>query len=315
MREATVIIPNYNGMVYLENCLESLRGQQCPVIVVDNGSSDGSIAFIKQQYPEVKLICLEKNYGFCRAVNEGIRASSTKYVILLNNDTKVAADFAEKLVEVMEKEKNIFSCQAKMLQMDHPDTIDDAGNLYCALGWAITRGKDAPAGRWCRRDKIFSACAGAAIYRRSIFEEIGYFDEAHFAYLEDVDIGYRARIAGYENWFEPQAVVYHKGSASTGARHNRFKVYHAARNNVYLIYKNMARWQILLNLPLLLAGWILKALFFTCKGMGFSYLRGLWGGVLLARKGEKTPFLAENFDNCWRIQRELWRNLLHFFPR
>ena len=95
--------------------------------------------------------------------------------------------------------------------------------------------------------KIFSACGGAVLYRREVFDQIGLFDEAHFAYLEDVDVGYRAQICGYENWYEPQAVVYHKGSAATGSRHNTFKVSHASRNNIYLIYKNMARWQILIN--------------------------------------------------------------------
>lgn len=312
MQEVTVIIPNLNGKEYIEACLDSLGRQDVgpvPMVIVDNGSTDGSPELIKEKYPGVHLIKLDKNYGFCRGVNEGIRASHTKYVLLMNNDMTVEKDFVRHLVEAVEKDEKIFSCQARMLQMDQPEKIDSAGDFYCALGWALSRGKGCDARLFQSPGKIFSACAGAAIYRRSILDEIGYFDERHFAYLEDVDIGYRARIAGYKNLYEPKAVVYHKGSAASGSRYNKFKVSHSARNNVYLIYKNMALWQILINLPFLLAGFLIKALFFMGKGLGITYLKGLWQGVLLAREGEKVPYLAENFDNCWRIQLELWGNL------
>ena len=312
MQEVTVIIPNLNGKTFIRDCLDSLREQReknFKVIVVDNGSTDESPQIIEREYPEVFLIRLNQNYGFCRAVNEGIKASDTEFVLLLNNDTKVETDFVTELILPMKQKKEIFSCQAKMLQMDCPDKMDDAGNYYCALGWASARGKGRPAEEYTRPVKIFSACAGAAAYRREVFEKIGYFDEAHFAYLEDVDIGYRARIAGYENWYVPNAVVYHKGSGTSGSRYNKFKVFHSARNNLYLIYKNMSRWQILINLPFLAAGILIKLAFFTLKGFGPTYLNGLWKGVLLARKGKKVPFLAENFDNCCRIQIELWGNL------
>lgn len=312
MQETTVIIPNLNGKTFIRPCLDSLREQKqknFKVLVVDNGSEDGSVQIIKDEYPEVQLICLNQNYGFCRAVNDGIRAANTEYVILLNNDTTADPDFVENLIAPMRQRKEVFSCQAKMVQMDCPDKMDDAGDFYCALGWASARGKGQPAANYSRPVKIFSACAGAAAYRRKVFEEIGYFDEQHFAYLEDVDVGYRAKIAGYENWFVPEAVVAHKGSGTSGSRYNVFKVFHSSRNNVYLIYKNMARWQILINLPFLAAGWLIKGIFFAKKGLGLTYLKGLWQGVLLARKGEKVPFLAENFDNCCKIQIELWGNL------
>ena len=310
--DVSVIIPNYNGKEYIRDCLDSLLAQgsgKLPVIVVDNASTDGSREIIEREYPMVRLILLKKNYGFSRAVNEGIRAADTEFVILLNNDTRVAAGFAAELLHAIRKNEKLFSCQAQMRQMDRPELIDNAGDFYCALGWAVTRGKGRKCDRYAGEERIFSSCAGAAIYRKHIFEEIGYFDEKHFAYLEDVDVCYRAQIAGYENRYAPRSVVYHKGSASTGSRYNRFKVGSAARNNLYLIYKNMPLWQIWLNLPLLLVGTFIKLLFFTAKGMGGTYLKGLWQGILLAREGEKVPYLAENFDNCWRIQLELWRNL------
>lgn len=313
MLDVTVIIPNYNGKQYIRECLGSLCRQSCgqvPVIVVDNASADGSLEIIRQEFPEVTCIKLPENQGFCRAVNIGIRAADTTYVILLNNDTAVKEDFVPELLQAIQKDGRIFSCQAQMRQMDCPELLDSAGDFYSAFGWALSRGKNAPCEAYRQESSIFSACAGAAIYRKELFEKIGYFDEEHFAYLEDVDIGYRAKIAGYENRYAPKAVVFHKGSAATGSRYNRFKVKSAARNNLYLLYKNMPRWQLLINLPFLAAGMLIKLAFFAAKGMGLTYLAGLKDGILLARGKEKTPFLAENFDNCWRIQLELWCNLI-----
>ena len=119
-----------------------------------------------------------------------------------------------------------------------------------------------------------------------------------------------AKICGYENWYEPASIVYHKGSAATGSRYNAFKVAHASRNNIYLIYKNMARWQILINLPLLFLGCVVKFLYFLPKKLGHIYLKGIWQGILLSRKGEKFDRVPENFDRCWKIQLFLWRNMI-----
>ena len=145
----------------------------------------------------------------------------------------------------MGKERNCFSMEAKMIQMREPEKLDGAGDYYCLLGWAFARGKDQPVEKYQKCDRIFSACAGAAIYRKELLEKIGLFDEAHFAYLEDVDVGYRANLYGYRNLFAPDAAVYHAGSAVSGSRHNPFKVELTARNNLYLIYKNMPPLQLL----------------------------------------------------------------------
>lgn len=314
MKKVTVVIPNWNGKEYLKKCLDSLMKQSigaADVIVVDNGSRDGSQEEVKHNYPWVQLIELDQNYGFCKAVNTGIREAKTEYVILLNNDIVADADFIKYLLLRAEQNPKLFSCQAKMLQMDRPDRIDNAGDEYCALGWAYTRGKDATAERFHQAEQIFSGCGGAVLYRRNVFDQIGLFDEAHFAYLEDVDIGYRAKICGYENWYEPESIVYHKGSAATGSRHNAFKVAHASRNNMYLIYKNMARWQILINLPFLFVGCIIKFLYFVPKKLGHIYLKGIWQGILLCRRGEKFSLVPENFDRCWRIQLILWKNMIN----
>ena len=141
-----------------------------------------------------------------------------------------------------------------------------------------------------REEQIFASCAGAAIYRKELFSRIGYFDEEHFAYLEDTDIGYRARILGYENWYAPEAVVYHVGSGTSGSRYNQFKTRYSSRNNIYMIYKNMPLWQIILNLPFLAAGFGIKILFFSLKGLGREYLAGIKNGFQISAKGKKCLF-------------------------
>lgn len=316
MQEISIIIPNYNGMAYLEGVLGSLECQTIKnfeVILVDNGSTDGSGAFVSANYPWVRMIQLPENFGFCKAVNEGIRASRSPYVLLLNNDTEAERDFVEEMLAAITRHKNAFSCAAKMVQFQERDKLDDAGNYYCALGWSFARGKGRDIHAYDREERVFAACGGAAIYRRKILEKLGCFDEEHFAYLEDVDVGYRARIYGYENWYAPKAVVYHVGSGTSGSRYNQFKTRYSSRNNVYLIYKNMPFLQILLNLPFLAAGFFVKFLFFTWKGMGREYAAGIKNGFQISKKGRKVPFQAAHLPAYVKIQVELWVNTLRRF--
>ena len=164
MQEVSVVIPNFNGMAYLDGVLSSLERQTIrnfEVILVDNGSTDGSCAFVSAEYPWVHMIQLPENYGFSRAVNEGIHAARSPYVLLLNNDTEAEPDFLEEMVAALRRHKKAFSCQAKMIQLHDRDKMDDAGNYYCALGWAFARGKGKDIRHYDREQKIFSTCAGA----------------------------------------------------------------------------------------------------------------------------------------------------------
>lgn len=316
MARTTVVIPNYNGIKYIENCLQSLeQGTVIPdIIVVDNGSSDGSLLLVKEKFPNVKIIEFAENTGFCKAVNAGIKASYTEYVLLLNNDTVADREMVRFLEAELDSDPKAFSAAARMISLHDPDKLDSAGDFYCALGWAFSRGKDKPTDSYLRAVRIFSACAGAALYRRQVFDRIGYFDENHFAYLEDMDIGYRANIYGYHNKYAPDAKVYHAGSAVSGSRHNEFKVNLSSRNSVYLIYKNMPFLQILLNLPFLILGYLIKFLFFTIKGMGGVYLKGVGKGIRLScsPKGRqnKVKFCVKNLKNYVWIQLQLWLNIL-----
>ena len=316
MQEVSVIIPNYNGIAYLDGVLASLERQTCrdfETILVDNGSADGSVAFVTGNYPWVHIVELPENFGFSRAVNEGIYASRTPYVLLLNNDTEVKEDFVEEMLAAIRRHKNAFSCGARMVQYHDRDKLDDVGNYYCALGWSFARGRGKDIHAYETEDRIFSACAGAAIYRKKILEKIGYFDEEHFAYLEDTDIGYRARIYGYENWYAPKAIVYHVGSGTSGSRYNQFKTRYSSRNNIYLIYKNMPLLQIILNLPFLVAGFLVKFLFFAVKGMGKEYAAGIKNGFSISMKNKKVPFRMKHLPNYCKIQLELWINIVRRF--
>lgn len=317
MSDVTIVIPNYNGVAYLDACLRSVwkqSGVSIEVIVVDNGSTDGSRELIREQFPKCQLVCLKQNYGFSRAVNEGIKRAKSPYVILLNNDTEVRSDFAKYLLDAIRKDDRRFSCAAKMLQYEKRELLDNAGDFYCAMGWGIARGKGKPSECYSKAEKIFSSCAGAAIYQKRVVEALGGFDEAHFVYLEDIDLSYRAKIYGYYHWYEPKAEVYHMGSATSGSRYNRFKVVHSAGNNIYLLYKNMPLLQLLLNLPLLLLGFFIKYLFFVKKGFGKEYREGLRKGFLLCKThaDHKVPFCMEHIPAYLRIQLELWKNILLF---
>lgn len=314
--EVSVVIPNFNGIAFLDSVLASLEGQTLSnfeVILVDNGSTDGSCSFVTANYPWVHLIELSENFGFCGAVNAGIRAAKAPYVLLLNNDTEVKEDFVEEMLAAIRRHKNAFSCGARMVQYHDRDRLDDVGNYYCALGWSFARGRGKDIHAYETEDKIFSACAGAAIYRKKIIEKIGYFDEEHFAYLEDTDIGYRARIYGYENWYAPKAIVYHVGSGTSGSRYNQFKTRYSSRNNIYLIYKNMPLLQIILNLPFLAVGFLIKFLFFAVKGMGKEYAAGIKNGFSISMKNQKVPFRIKHLPNYCKIQLELWINIIRRF--
>lgn len=313
MMEVSVVIPNYNGIQFIKGCLDSLIALEDTVeyeiIVVDNCSDDGSRELVEKSYKDVKLISLDKNYGFCKAVNVGIQKAQAPFVILLNNDTKVLDGFVEGLYKCISGNEKLFSVSPMMIQAKKPELIDDAGDFYCALGWAYAKGKDKPVGRYEKSYPITAACGGASIYRKQIFEQIGYFDEAHFAYLEDIDVGYRARIYGYENYYEPKAKVYHEGSGASGSRYNEFKVTHSSRNSIYLIRKNMPWLQRIVNLPFFIVGFAIKTLFFYKKGLGAIYVKGLLQGMGQPLGEKKVLFQWKNLKNYLILQWELWINV------
>lgn len=309
--DITVIIPNYNGKHFLEPCLQSLEKQtyqEFMVMVVDNGSKDGSVELLEKKYPNVQLVKRDKNYGFSNAVNIGIKKANTPYVLLLNNDTETDTQFIERLAGVIKRDPKIFSVSSKMLNYIDRTVMDDAGDMLTIIGWHFQRGVGRQEVHYQTTTEVFSACAGAAIYRKEIFGKIGYFDEGHFAYLEDIDVGFRARIYGYKNVYCPDARVYHVGSGTSGSKYNDFKVKLSARNSIYLMYKNMPVLQLLCNILPLAVGYFIKWLFFVRIGYGRAYVNGLWEGILTAGQCKRVIVSWKHIPFYLKIELELIRN-------
>lgn len=311
----SIVIPNYNGIKYLKDCIDSIKKQiytNYEIIIIDNASSDDAYNWIEN---DISIIFkrLDKNYGFSRAVNEGIYLSKGEHILLLNNDTVLESDFLEKIVEYMVLNKNIFAISSKMIQYNNPELIDDVGDEYTVLGWAYKVGDGKNISEYSEKREVFSACAGAALYRKEVFERIGYFDESFFAYMEDVDISYRARIYGYKNIYCPNAKVYHIGSATSGSKYNSFKVKLAARNNIYVPYKNMPILQLILNLPFLILGFLIKYIFFMKKGYGKEYIEGIIEAFKNIKKVTKVKFEIKHIKNYLAIEKVLIRSTFSYF--
>lgn len=304
--KVTVVIPNYNGLKFMEPCFAALEAQSekdFDVLVVDNGSTDGSVEWLKES--GIPSVFLPENIGFPGAVNIGIKKAETPYVILLNNDTEPKPDYIREMIRMIERSPKIFSVSSRIIQLHHKELMDDAGDMYSLLGWAFQRGVGQPVAGYKKPCRVFAACAAAAIYRREVFEEIGYFDESHFAYLEDVDVGYRARIYGYDNVYCPAAELYHVGSGTSGSKYNAFKVKLAARNSVYLNYKNMPLPQLVLNAAPLALGMAVKRGFFKKIGFEKEYMEGLKEGFSTVKRCRKVPFCREHLKNYLQIEMEL----------
>ncbi|HEY9715279.1 MAG TPA: glycosyltransferase family 2 protein, partial [Chroococcales cyanobacterium] len=239
----SVVIPNWNGKKCLAGCLDSLRTQTYPyveVVVVDNGSRDGSVEFLQENYPEVRLITFEHNTGFSVAVNKGIVESRGEFVALLNNDTIVDPEWLSELINAMHEHPEIGSAGCKMLAYDDRTILDGAGDGYRRGGLPGRIGhRERDTGRFDIPRYILGACGGAAIYRRELFDHVGYLDEDYFAYLEDVDFGLRAQTAGFKCFYVPTAIVYHLGCGTTGSGYSSLVVRLSAQNNWNTIIKNI----------------------------------------------------------------------------
>lgn len=294
-QNTTIVIPNYNGLRFLKDCLDSVVGTAAAVILVDNASTDGSVSFVKNNYPTVSVVELPENYGFSRAVNEGIKRTETEFVLLLNSDIKAYPGFTKALEERIAGDTRVFSVNPLMLSMQNEELIDGAGDVNTIVGWPRNIGRGQRASSRTKEYDIFSSCAGASIYRTKVLSEIGMFDEKHFLYFEDVDVGWRALLLGYRNVFTPKARVLHFGSAATGGGRSEMKTFYAARNSVYILYKNLSVLQNILHMPFLLFGFLVKILFFLKKGLIKTYLKGLSAGFKLSfSTGRKCRVPAKN---------------------
>ena len=239
--KVAVIIPNWNTRRWLPGCLDALKAQTLrdfQIVVVDNGSTDDSVTFIRDNYPDVHVIALPENRGFAVAVNTGIQATQTDYVALLNVDTVPRPGWLASLVETADQSPpEVGFLASKMLNLDRPDLIDDAGDSFSWYGSSWKRGKGEPAAHYNEPGEVFSACAGAALYRRHFFEAVGLFDEDFNSYLEDIDLGLRGRLLGYRCWYVPEAEVLHQGQGA-GIPRPRYVMFSTC-NRLMILVKNI----------------------------------------------------------------------------
>lgn len=278
--QVSVIIVNWNGRYWLEQCLPTLQNQTSnnfEIIIVDNGSTDGSDLWLQTEWTEVRLISLPQNIGFARANNIGIEASQSPYIATLNNDTLVAQDWlAQMLTAVTAPDIGMVACQ--MRQWQRPEQIDSAGIEldWAGIGW--NRGLNQPVAHHQVSQEVFGPCAGAALYRRQMLDEIGYFDEDFFAYYEDVDLAWRAQHAGWRCVYQPTAQVYHWHSA-TASQAMPFKTFLLGRNKVWTILKNYPWPAIMWTWPLIL-GYDSVAIIYQCwQQRNLAALRGRLAGL------------------------------------
>ncbi len=250
---ASVVIPTWNGAELLRAALASLRRQtyrDFEIIVVDNGSTDHTRAMLAAEFPEVRTVVLPVNRGFAAAVNCGIRAGAGEYVALLNNDAEAEPGWLGALVAVLDRLPQAGSVASKMLDAREPELIDAAGDTMSLFAWNAGRGeRDGP--RFAVGREVLSACAGAAAYRRALFEKIGLLDETYTSWFEDVDLGIRAQLAGFRCWYEPSAVVRHRGSGTLG-RGSDTKTFFTVRNSLKVFFQTMPPGRLLSWGPVML---------------------------------------------------------------
>ena len=318
--EVSVVTPNYNGERFLKTFLESLNNDSDyigEVIIIDNGSSDASLDYLKNNTFNFPLVLIEnkENVGFSPAVNQGILRAKNDLIFSINNDTEIKKGSIKSLIDLISSSEDIFSVQAKMLQYDNKELIDDVGDEYNLLAWTKKTGENHHSSEYQTVKDIFSSCAGAAMYKKSVLEEIGLFDDNFFAYMEDVDLAIRSRINGYRNLLCPDAIVYHIGSATSGSRYNEFKVRLAARNNVWVVYKNFPIPLKIVNFIFLFFGFLIKYLFFLKKGFGSTYLAGIREGLSSRNKIDKVKFESKNMKNYFKIEYRLIINTIKFLKK
>ena len=279
-----VVVPNWNGERFLTTCLGSLHEQRFKdfeTVLVDDCSTDNSVAFVGREFPEVRVVTLSENSGFSAAVNAGIRASDAEYIALLNNDTETDPQWLEALVRAARAYPEAGFFASKLVDFGDRSLLDGAGDVLRRSGLPYRLGhRELDRGQYDEKAFVFGACAGAAMYRRSMLEDIGLFDEDFFANCEDGDLSFRAQLAGYRCLFVPDSVVYHIGSATFGLR-SPTAVRLGTRNSLCLLVKNLPTPLVPGLLPFIVAGQLSRLLVSAWTSTPGAYLEGLAGALRL----------------------------------
>jgi GT2 family glycosyltransferase len=299
MMTITVIIVNWNSGELLAECLQRLKAQTIQperVLVVDNASSDGSATGVGKLAGNVTVLRMSANLGFAAGNNRALTECDTEFVALLNPDAFPEPDWLEHLLAATRAHPEVAAFGSRQLCYGDPDVLDGIGDNYhmSGLAWRERYGMRQQAQDLVARE-IFSPCAAAALYRRQALADVGGFDEDFFCYVEDVDLGFRLRLAGHKAMYVPDAVVHHVGSAATGGQWSDFAVYHGFRNPVWVFVKNMPGALFWLLLPLHVALNLASIFLFSMRDQG---------GVIL--KAKRDAFLG--IPRMWRKRRDIQAN-------
>ena len=289
MVSLSIVIPNYKGYDLLEKCIASIRAsskEDYEIIVVDNGSMDVLEKLEELNGTEkIKVIFLNENAGFSKAVNIGIKEAKGELIAVLNNDTKVDNYWVENVLDAFDKHKDVFFITSKILQLNDRKLIDDVGDVLLLHGKTSKIGyNEIDAGQYDEKRFVFGASGAACVYRKEFFNNVGYFDEDFFSYLEDVDLSFRANLYGLKCLYVPDAVVYHIGSASTGSTYNDFTLFYLARNLVSVIVKNYPCKVFFMASPRIIVYLIAIQAYYILKGFGLNYTKGLISGIGMIKR-------------------------------
>jgi GT2 family glycosyltransferase len=261
----SVVVPNLNGVELLGPCLAAVTAQtveDVETIVVDNGSGDGSAAFVRERFPQIRIFELGENRGFASAMNVGIVAAEAPLIAFLNNDAEPAPTWLEELERCLQRHPRAAAAASKLLRADDPGTLDGAGDGLTRTFRPIARGHGLPDGAFDDEVEVFGASGTASLWRGDVLDELGGFDERFFAYYEDVDLSFRARLAGWECWYAPRSVSNHRRGATAGGDLS-FTLHLPARNRWFFLLKD-APAGLLLRHPVGLltedAFWFVRAL-------------------------------------------------------
>jgi GT2 family glycosyltransferase len=273
--EVSVIIVTWNGRQYLDACLRALAAQQgisFEIILVDNASTDGTIEFVRESFPSVRIVALDRNHGFAGGNNAGVREARGRFIALLNNDTVAAPDWLASLRRGIDAAARFELVTSRIVYMHAPDIIDSAGDGLLRSGGAFKRHHGRRAEVAGVSDEVFGICGGACLMPTRVFEELGGFDETFFISHEDVDLSYRARLRGYRCRYVADAIVRHHGSATLGTI-SSFAVLHAQRNTEWLYLKNTPGSLLLRTMPGHIVYNVLAAAHFARLGLLGTFIK------------------------------------------
>lgn len=257
--KVAVVILNWNGVHFLKKFLPSVVATNyanLDIYVADNASTDASIPFLKEYYPQLKIIQNAENYGFTKGYNDALRQVKADYYVLLNSDVEVTPNWVQPIVDLMETDSTIAACQPKLLahhQKDEFEYAGAAGGWIDRFGYLFCRGRffevcERDAGQYNGVAEIFWASGAALFFKANLYHQLGGLDNDFFAHMEEVDLCWRAKRAGYKVMFCSDSVVYHVGGGSL-PKSNPHKTYLNFRNNLFLLFKNLTFFQLLTLLP------------------------------------------------------------------